>query len=77
MATLNIKGLPDPLYRKLKARAKRERRSLAQEVIQLLERQVRKDEPLHSIMELEGLGKIVPEGMTVDQYIRELRDEWD
>ena len=36
MATLNIKNLPDPLYAKLKARAKRERRSVAQEVIRLL-----------------------------------------
>jgi hypothetical protein len=30
MATLNVKHLPDALYRKLKARAKRERRSVAQ-----------------------------------------------
>ena len=30
MATLNIKHLPETLYRKLKARAKRERRSVAQ-----------------------------------------------
>ena len=36
MATLNVKGLPDALYRKLKARAKRERRSIAQEVTVLL-----------------------------------------
>jgi plasmid stability protein/predicted nucleic acid-binding protein len=36
MATLNVKNLPDALYRKLKARAKRERRSVAQEVTILL-----------------------------------------
>jgi plasmid stability protein len=36
MATLNVKNLPDPLYRKLQARARRQRRSLAQEVIHLL-----------------------------------------
>jgi plasmid stability protein len=29
MATLNIKNLPDALYRKLKARARREHRSVA------------------------------------------------
>jgi plasmid stability protein len=29
MATLNVKNLPDALYEKLKARAKRERRSVA------------------------------------------------
>jgi plasmid stability protein len=32
MATLNIKDFPDGVYRKLKARAKRDHRSLAQEV---------------------------------------------
>jgi plasmid stability protein len=36
MATLNIKNLPDGLYRKLKARAKAERRSVAQEVTRIL-----------------------------------------
>lgn len=36
MATLNIKGFPDGLHRKLKARAKRNRRSVAQEVTQML-----------------------------------------
>jgi plasmid stability protein len=29
MATLNVKNLPDALYKKLQARAKRERRSVA------------------------------------------------
>jgi len=32
MATLNIKNLPDRLYRKIQARAHREHRSIAQEV---------------------------------------------
>src|SRR5262249_6294673 len=36
VATLNVKNLPDTLYRKLKARAKRERRSVAQEVAVIL-----------------------------------------
>ena len=36
MATLNVKNLPDALYRKLQARARRERRSVAQQVTQLL-----------------------------------------
>jgi plasmid stability protein len=35
MAVLNIKSVPDKLYRKLQLRAKRERRSVAQEVIQI------------------------------------------
>ena len=36
MATLNVKNFPDTLYKKLQAQAKRERRSVAQEVTRLL-----------------------------------------
>ena len=56
MATLNIKNLSDPLYAKLKSRAERERRSVAQEVIRLLSATV-DTPPQLSIMELEGLGR--------------------
>jgi plasmid stability protein len=38
VATLNIKNLPDSLHQKLKERAKRERRSVAQQVIEMLSR---------------------------------------
>jgi len=55
MATLNVKHLPDALYRKLKARAKRERRSVAQEVTVLLEQALEPPAAL-SILELRGLG---------------------
>jgi plasmid stability protein len=40
MATLNIKNLPDALYKRLQARAKRERRSVAQEVTWLLSKKL-------------------------------------
>lgn len=56
MATLNIKNVPDPLYKKLRVRAKRERRSVAQEVIQILTQATQEPEPL-SILALKGLGK--------------------
>ena len=56
MATLNIKNLPDALYRKLQARAKRQRRSVAQEVTQMLTEALQKPRP-HSILDLRGLGK--------------------
>jgi plasmid stability protein len=36
MATLIIKGLPDRLYKQLQARAKKEHRSVAQEVVYML-----------------------------------------
>ena len=53
MATLTIKNLPDGLYRKLKARAKRERRSVAQEVTILLT-QALEPPATRSILELGG-----------------------
>lgn len=56
IATLTIKDLPDAPYRKLKARAKRERRSVAQEVTVLLE-QALEPAATVSILELRGLGK--------------------
>ena len=56
MATLNIKNLPDRLYKKLQARAKEDRRSVAQEVTHLLDVALDAAEPL-SILELRGLSK--------------------
>ncbi len=32
--------------------------------------------PLHSILELEGLGKEIWEGIDVDQYLQQERDLW-
>ncbi len=56
MATLNIKGFPDGLHRKLKARAKRNRRSVAQEVTQMISDAI--DTPkLLSELDLRGLGR--------------------
>ena len=56
MAVLNIKNLPDALYKKLQARARRQHRSVAQEVTHLLGDALEAPEPL-SILELKGLGK--------------------
>jgi len=53
MATLNIKDFPPELHDRLKALAERERRSLAQQVIVLLEAAVA-SEPQQSILDLEG-----------------------
>ena len=46
MATLNIKNLPDHLYRKLQKRAKLNRRSVAQEVAQILSEALERSDPL-------------------------------
>ena len=76
MATLNVKNLPDSLYRKLKARAKRERRSVAQEVTQILDEALATPERL-SILELQGLGKEHWRGLDASQHVERERATWD
>ncbi len=76
MATLNIKGLPDALYRKLRARAKRERRSVAQEVIYLLTQSVEAPAPL-SVLDLKGLGKEAWRNVDPVALVRRERRSWD
>ena len=76
MATLNIKNIPDALYKSLQARARKRRRSVTQEAIQIISDALEQPEPL-SIMELEGLGKEVWEGIDPAAYIDEERRTWD
>ena len=76
MATLNIKNLPDALYRKIQARAKRQRRSVAQEVIHILSQVTDQAAPL-SILELQGLGKEVWRGVDAARYVDKERRGWD
>jgi hypothetical protein len=35
------------------------------------------DEPEHSLLELEGLGAEIWQWIDAQQYVNELRDEWD
>jgi plasmid stability protein len=76
VATLNIKNLPDGLYKKLQARARRERRSVAQEVTQLLSRVLDAPEPL-SILDLQGLGKEHWSGVDATRHVHRERSSWD
>lgn len=76
MATLNLKNFPDDLRSRLQEMARRDRRSLAQEVIYLLEKASERRE-MHSILELSGLGKEVWQGIDADEYVRAERDSWD
>jgi plasmid stability protein len=76
LATLNIKNLPDRLYKKLQARAKRERRSVAQEVTHLLSAVLEAPEPL-SILELQGLGKELWQGVDAASHVERERASWD
>jgi plasmid stability protein len=79
MATLNIKNFPDRLYRRIKQRAGKNRRSISQEVVQLLD-EVVSEVPRVSLLELEGLGKEVWQkalgGKDAAEYIAEERDAW-
>ncbi len=76
MATLNIKNLPDALHEKLKARAKREHRSVAQEVTVLLSVALDTPPPL-SIMDLQGLGKQLWLGVDAAVHVETERAAWD
>ena len=71
-ATLNIKNLPDALYRKLQARAKRDRRSVAQEVAYLLSEALEEPKAV-SILELRGLGKDLWKGIGAADHVRRER----
>ena len=76
MATLNIKNMPDALYRKLQARAKCERRSVAQQVTEILSRALEEPEPL-SILDLQGLGKEHWRGIDAAAHVDRERSSWD
>jgi plasmid stability protein len=76
MATLNVKNLPDALYKKLQARAKREHRSVAQEVTHLLSQALDPPKPL-SILDLKGLGRDLWRDTSASAHVRDERDSWD
>ena len=76
MAILNVKNVPDSLYKKLQARAKRQHRSVAQEVVHLLSAALETPKPL-SILELKGLGKELWEGIDASEHIERERASWD
>ena len=76
MATLNIKNVPDQLYRRIQTRAKKERRSVAQEVIQILSQATARPASL-SILALQGLGKEIWQGIKAGRYVDKERREWE
>ena len=76
MATLNIKNMPDALYKKLQARARRQRRSVAQEVTLLLSEALEASKPL-SILELQGLGKEQWTAVDAAMHVQRERDAWE
>ena len=69
MATLNIKNFPDTLYKILQQNAELDRRSLAQEVICILQEAVEEKEK-SSILELRGLGKKRWKGVMATKHVQ-------
>jgi plasmid stability protein len=76
MATLNIKKMPDRLYRKIQARANKEHRSVDQEVIHILSQATEAAAPF-SILDLQGLGKEVWSKVDASKHVNKERREWD
>ena len=76
MATLNVKNLPDGLYKKLQLRARRQRRSVAQEITQILSDALEAP-PAVSILELRGLGKELWEDVDASAHVDRERSSWD
>jgi hypothetical protein len=76
VATLKIKNIPDSLYKKLQARAKRERRSVSQEVTHRLIQVLEAPKPL-SILGLQGLGKEHWHGIDAATHVQREREPWD
>jgi plasmid stability protein len=76
MAVLNIKNFPSSLYKKLQARAKRQHRSVAQEVTHLLSDVLVTPKAL-SILDLKGLGKEHWKGIDPSKHVARERASWD
>jgi plasmid stability protein len=76
LATLNVKNLPDGLYRRIQKRARERRRSVAQEVTCILEEAVERAEPL-SILELRGLGRDAWREIDATAHVDAERRAWD
>lgn len=76
MATLNIKNVPDKLYRKIRVRASKKHRSVAQEVVHILSQATEEMDEL-SLLQLQGLGKDAWRGIDAAKFVRKERREWD
>ncbi len=76
MATLNIKNMPNRLYKKIQVRAQRQHRSIAQEVIHILSVATEDATPL-SILELQGLGKDLWKNVDARKHVIRERHDWD
>ncbi len=58
-----------------KALSLEERKELVRSLTDLIAMEEKK--PTRSLLELRGLGKEIWEGVDAQEYVNELRDEWD
>lgn len=63
------------VMRQAKALSPRERKELVKSLIDLIASDAQR--PKRRLSELQGLGKEIWEGVDAQEYIDELRDEWD
>lgn len=75
MATLIIKGFPDPVYRRIKRLAAQEHRSVAQQVVHMLSKAVAGPR-MESILALRGLGKSVWASVDAAAHVAGERGSW-
>ncbi len=54
-----------------------DRRELIKLLVDTLVQEKHDSESLHSILELRGLGREIWQGVNVDEYLNQMRDEWD
>jgi plasmid stability protein len=76
MPTLRIKNFPDRLYAALLERAAEEQRSLAQQVVHMLQAALAPPNT-RSILELRGLGREVWRGIDANKHVRDERRTWE
>lgn len=77
MAVLKITDFPKDLHEKLRVRAEKEHRSVAQQALHLLEEALEKNGEAYSIFDLRGLGKDLWRGENAAEYVKRERDSWD
>jgi plasmid stability protein len=76
VATLNVKNVPETLYRRLQKRARTQHRSIAQEVTHILA-EVLESRRSTSILALKGLGKEHWASIDPAGHVATERDSWD
>ena len=77
MASVTIKGIPEPLYERLKQSASENHRSINSEVIVCLERslQGRRIDPESFLARVEALQKSAPLPPLTDEMLQKARSE--